>query len=200
MQAAVAVLARGGPDALRIEDVAKRAGVATSSVVRRWPTADALIGAALSSLRTSAESPPIPQRGSLRADLMEVARQVRDRGASVEGRALAQVLLAARDRPELRALAMSIEGARQTGLRLVVEAAVARRELAKDADVAALLEVVASTLRDRSFLRGELADDRFVARLVDFCLRAVGAAQKSDKAKTRAPHRNVALRKRARAS
>jgi AcrR family transcriptional regulator len=198
MLATVSVLATGGPDALRIEDVAKRAGVATASVARRWPNPGALIGAALSSLRSGAETVPIPQRGTLRADLMEVARQARDRLRSMEGRALARVLYASRERPELFALAMSIEGARQTALRLVVEAAAARGEIAKDADVTALVEVVSATLRDRLFLRGEDADDRFVGRLVDFALRAIGARVKSEAAKTRAPHRKVALRKRAR--
>src|SRR4051794_31864923 len=66
--AALEELGRRGYGALKIDDVAMRAGVNKTTVYRRWPTKEDLVRAALLSI--TADRFVIPDTGSLRSDLL----------------------------------------------------------------------------------------------------------------------------------
>src|SRR5262245_2839968 len=68
--AALTELARTGYGALRIEDVAARAGVNKTTVYRRWSTKEDLVRAALLSITNDRFTPP--NTGSLRTDLLQI--------------------------------------------------------------------------------------------------------------------------------
>ena len=69
LRATIDELARSGYAALRVDDVAARAGVNKTTVYRRWPTKTDLVAAAI---RASAgQHEPVPDTGSARRDLVE---------------------------------------------------------------------------------------------------------------------------------
>jgi AcrR family transcriptional regulator len=67
IQSALDLLAERGPAAISMADIAERAGVAATSLYRRWGSLDALLlDAAMERLRVSK---PLPDTGSLEGDL-----------------------------------------------------------------------------------------------------------------------------------
>ena len=74
-------LAAVGYGALRIEDVATRAGVNKTTIYRRWPTKQELVACALRSVTT--EWRLEPSTGSLREDMRAVGRHMVQKMSSV---------------------------------------------------------------------------------------------------------------------
>ena len=70
LSAAWGLLHAGGYAALNVDDVAERAGVAKTTLYRRWPTKDHLAIAAAAQVLGEV---PIPDSGDLRRDLAEFA-------------------------------------------------------------------------------------------------------------------------------
>src|SRR5580704_702465 len=68
LSAAWGLLHAGGYPALNVDDVAERAGVAKTTLYRRWPTKDHLAIAAAAQILGEV---PIPDTGNLRGDLTE---------------------------------------------------------------------------------------------------------------------------------
>jgi AcrR family transcriptional regulator len=67
LEAAVDVLAAGGSEGFSIDAVAKRAGVARTTIYRHWADVDELLVDAMS---TVCVTPPSPDTGSVRDDLV----------------------------------------------------------------------------------------------------------------------------------
>ncbi|MDR2279566.1 MAG: TetR/AcrR family transcriptional regulator, partial [Gordonia sp. (in: high G+C Gram-positive bacteria)] len=72
--AALKLLLSSGRTGLTMRAVAKEAGVAETTVYRRWPSADHLVSAALLSLADADN--PIPDTGSLEGDLSALLTQI----------------------------------------------------------------------------------------------------------------------------
>jgi len=67
-----AIVDEDGLDALSIEAVARRAGVARATVYRRWPNKNALVQGLLEQVALSVS---IPDHGDVRADLVDLLQQ-----------------------------------------------------------------------------------------------------------------------------
>ncbi|WUG43445.1 TetR/AcrR family transcriptional regulator [Kitasatospora sp. NBC_00458] len=76
MDAALALLAEAGPDGFSLEAVAARAGVAKTTIYRRWKGKDDLLVATICSLR--GELPAPPAATDLRGALLECVRGMRE--------------------------------------------------------------------------------------------------------------------------
>lgn len=74
LDAALQLLLERGYDGLTFPAVADRAGVAESTVYRRWPTRADLAAAAIGQL--AAAENPLPDTGTLEGDLRELAGQI----------------------------------------------------------------------------------------------------------------------------
>ncbi len=170
LEAAVGVLADDGVAGFTVEAVARRSGVAKTTIYRNWPSADDLLFDALNAM---IEPDPEPDTGSLRGDLLNLAdhlisvpeseRCARRHlfsglfAASVGDRRLAEVF----DR---------LVTSRCAPVEAMVERAKARGELAADADLQLVTELLIGPVlfrllfRDETFSRGELE------RLVDYGL------------------------------
>ena len=86
LEAAIAEIARVGYAALRVDEVAARAGVNKTTVYRRWPTKPALVTAAIRSLFGVQTEPP--DTGALEGDLMPSCRRAAAKVRKAEGRAV----------------------------------------------------------------------------------------------------------------
>jgi AcrR family transcriptional regulator len=168
MEATLEELARSGYGALRIEDVAARAGVNKTTVYRRWPAKEDLVRAALLSIISGKNV--APDTGSLRTDMLEVARNMAALFRSCEGQGLFRLLLAAGPDSELMAIAKSIKKGHEAVPRAVSEAAAARGELAPGIDGRMLFDVMVPAIHHRIVMERQDVDEDFIVRLVDLLL------------------------------
>lgn len=164
-------LASAGYRALRIEDVATRAGVNKTTVYRRWATKEDLVRAALLSVTDEKIVPP--DTGSLRGDLLAFGRAIIEIQTSPVGQSLFHVFLAEGPDSELMAIARSLRAVQEAGVRALVESAVARGELAPGADPMLPCELLAAYLQHKMIADRASVDEAQLARVVDVILLGV---------------------------
>ena len=162
-EAALATLVDVGLDGFAVEEVAARAGVAKTTVYRRWRTRENLIADAVTA--NSDQQIPIPDTGSVQGDLVALALQVRDALTNPAARRL-MTALAAGSQAELASLSERFWAARLAAARPIVERAVARDELHADVDPDDLIIRVVGPIWFAVFGPERHPDDDFVAGTV----------------------------------
>jgi AcrR family transcriptional regulator len=158
------LLTEVGFDQLTIDAVAERCGISRATIYRRWKDKTELVVAAASLLL---QSPPVPETGDLRTDLLECGRAFVHSGEKSQ-RVLVALLVAIPNHPELRTVAIGPLAAPYVTL---------FREVFKRAEVLGLLrtgvdiDLLASTFSALAFERiagyGLAIDETFVVRVVD---------------------------------
>lgn len=133
--AAALSLHRPGGRAPSIAEIAAKAGVQRTTLYRRWGGPEALLHEAM--MHAPREAIPVPDTGSLRGDLQELARSGCGFVASAEGRATTRMVIAAE--PASR---QAYWERRYGELAPIFERAVARGELSADADWRLYLDVI----------------------------------------------------------
>lgn len=164
--ATLAELADHGFAGLTVEAVATRSGVHKTTVYRRWGTAAALAADALDI--SSAEPWPLPDTGSLRADLREITRQVvagfTDPGA---GPVATSLTAAALHDPEAGRALHAYLATRHEQAAAVVARAVTRGEAPPGTDGVDVIRCAVAPLYYRLFVTGEPVDDTLAHRYAD---------------------------------
>lgn len=165
LTAAIAELANVGYAALRVDDVAARAEVAKTTVYRRWPTKASLISAAL---RHSANlHEPLPDTGSVRADLLTLLERTMRVVSTPEGRAVARLLNTELADPEVEAILRSMKNVSRERRSEVVTRAIARGELPDTIDPLLIVDVIWGSVMGRLMRFGERTDRDTCTRLID---------------------------------
>ncbi len=167
-------LASADYGALSIDSVAKRAGVNKTTIYRRWPTKAELVSGALNALTD--EIVCAPSAGSLRADLLEIGRRMRDVAMSLEGQGLARLGVLRAPDPDLADVAEHLRVRRERKLEQLLATALERNELAKGADLPLLLDMLGGLLHVRFFVKGDGVDDLVLVRAVDILLHGAQTA------------------------
>ncbi len=165
-------IAQVGFDKLSIERVAVRAGVNKTTIWRRWPTTEAL---AMSALAQASDRAGLADTGSLRGDLIEHLRRMREVCRSPAMLSLLRL----RFRPALDsalgiALAKRISQADEAWL-VYFERAQARNELPQGLDAKELRDIVLGSGQYLIATRHLDLSDRTIEFLVDSFL--YGAAR-----------------------
>lgn len=174
LRAAARELTRAGYASLRIEDVAARAGVAKTTIYRRWPTKVDLVGAVIRSMGNVDSAPP--DTGSLRGDVCALYGRLVDMYASPERRAIAHALMSAGEDPEVLALTKKLRAELFEVWRGVFARGVARGEIAPSVDLAILREVLVAPVATRLVRHREPVDDVYVDAVLDLVLGGVRAS------------------------
>lgn len=173
--ASLEILSTRGYAALSVREVARRAGVAESTVYRRWPTADHLARAAA----ISATSPllDVPDTGELESDLRIVLDRLIEMVLRPEvGRVLRAVAgMEGEDAPTSLARAEFWSGRFEVGAE-VFRRAVARGEVSASIDAPSAFEGLIAPVYLRLLLTGGPLGEEFVAGCVARTLAAVGAS------------------------
>ena len=183
LEATRAALVELGWSKLTLGDVAARAGVAKTTLYRRWPGKSELVVDAVAVLFDELE---LPDRGSLAADVEGVVRQF----AAILGRPetktalMAVVAESTRDAPLRDRIRTSIVD-RQKRLVLEGRARAERRgELPTAADPAAaaatadlIFDVTAGAVVHRTLVSAEPADPEWVRRFTALLLGGLAAAE-----------------------
>jgi AcrR family transcriptional regulator len=169
VDATAELLAVVGYDGLTMDAVAQRAGVAKTTLYRRWPAKPQLVADVLT-IRAEARLPAL-DTGDLRADLVVHLRAVRDGFATPNGRAVLGVLTAANRLPELATLVRErFVTARRAAIGRLLVAAAARGEARADLDVDLVIDLLVGPLYYRLLVSGQPLTDDFVDGVVDAVL------------------------------
>ncbi|MFO0587719.1 MAG: TetR/AcrR family transcriptional regulator [Polyangiaceae bacterium] len=174
LDATLQELSQSGYRALRVEDVAARARVNKTTVYRRWPTKADLVRDTL--VRKANFAFVLPQTGSIRGDLLGAAKVFVKYATDPIGRSLVRMFAAESSDPEVIAIARSLRERDETGPRRIIEAAIARGELAPGLDHSLILHAMVGALHHRLFFVQGPLDDGFLEGLVDLLLRGALAS------------------------
>ena len=142
-------LARVGYRALRIEDVAVRARVNKTTIYRRWPTKVELVRDTICSMFDV--DLPEPDTGSLRGDLVIVARAMLEFLLSDNGQVLIRMMMAEGTDKELQQIVDAARAAKSSGIELVLERARERGELRMNLSTELIISSLVGGLHHRMF-------------------------------------------------
>jgi AcrR family transcriptional regulator len=173
IDATLEVLLEGGVNGLSIDAVATRAGVARTTVYRRWKSKDQLIIDAVETLYAPVEVLP---GHSLREDLftfMAATRATFD--GSVAGRLLPRLLIDDIDATCIEGIRDRVIAPRRALLMSRLELAVAEGEVIADADLDVVADLIVGPLIWRFMTRRlyGTVDADYGARLIDIVLGGV---------------------------
>jgi AcrR family transcriptional regulator len=159
---------------MTVEQVAQRAGVAKTTVYRRWGSTEGLVLDLLRDLSNTRI--PVPDTGDLAADLQALARGIvaiyRDPATYA---LIGTVVAAAVSVPEARQTLTEFFAGRTAQTAIIAERAVSRGELPPGTDTVEVIRLMAAPFYYRMFITGEPVDD-------DVADRAAAAAVTAAKA------------------
>ena len=158
MQAVIGELIDHGYAGATVEHVAERAGVAKTTIYRRWGSLDGLLADLMA--EHAAQQIPVPDEGTLDADLRALARavvaSVRDPAIRA---AMASMIAAAVQNPAARQVLFRFLATRTATMTTIIDRAVRRGELPAGTDAAGVLQTVTALIYYRLFIAGEQARD-----------------------------------------
>lgn len=166
--AAAQLISERGYDGFSMAAVADRAGVAKTTVYRRWPSRSHLVLATMSSVMSRVA---LFDTGDLRADLAIFARTLATAlRAPGTRRLVAELALASAQRPELADGFHRLFVQRRAAALETVERAAAAGQLRRGVDPEVLIDQIAGSLHYRMLVSGEGPTDAYADRLVDGAL------------------------------
>lgn len=168
LEATVEELAAKGYAATSIEDVAARAGVAKTTIYRRWPTKGELALAALG--RVADDVTGAGDTGTLRGDLVAMLRAFRDFAMTPRGGSLMRMMLTENTCGEISEVARTIRKSKEAMPRTVITRAIKRRELPVGSDAKLILDLLFGAVQHYILFIEEEVDDRRIEQLVDLVL------------------------------
>jgi AcrR family transcriptional regulator len=174
LHAARSILSTDGVHACTIEEVARRSGIAKTTVYRHFGSVDALVLAAVDGWVKEAAA---PDTGSLRGDLHEIQRRYLGTARSPALRQLfAWMVSRSTSDPEFarqfRAVRVQPRGATVVAL----QRAIARGEIPPTTDVALALHLVQGPFLSKRIVENEDVTSEELDTLIDQIVRALGAA------------------------
>jgi len=158
------MLSETGLGGVSVDAVARRSGVAKTTIYRHWPSRSALLLDACSRMRTR---PEVPDTGSVTQDLTVLAMDLAHRLSSARWPAvLPSIIDAAEHDPELADLHARLHGELIVAFQSVVERSQRRRELSRGRDASEVVASVLGPLFYRRWFSREALDDHFVKGVV----------------------------------
>jgi AcrR family transcriptional regulator len=163
------LLTETGLGGLSVDAVARRSGVAKTTIYRHWPSRSALVLDACSRMRAQ---PEVPDTGSLTTDLLVLAKDLASRLSSARwATVLPSIVDAAERDPELAALHARLHAELIVAFQAVLERGQHRSELAPDCDLSAVVASLIGPLFYRRWFSREALDERFVNDVVTNAVR-----------------------------
>jgi len=176
-RAALAVFGDVGWRGFTIDAVARRAGVGKASIYLRWSDKQSLL---VDALHAQLGHVADVDTGTLRGDLVELARQMLELYLGDAGRAALRLGHEAHAIPELAEHFDALRRAQSSAARAMVRRGMARGEIDRDASVTLLLDCLVGGAMSRVLttppeLEAQLAAnvEQFARDLVAFLLRSV---------------------------
>ena len=140
MRAAIAELSQSGYGALRVEDVATRAGVNKTTIYRRWPTKAELVVSAIRAF--AGHQQPLPDTGTTRGDLVELLGRAIAFARTAEGSAVTRLITVESGDPEVDRLCRALREGLFEQRGQIIERGQRRGELPSGLDVRIVLDAI----------------------------------------------------------
>jgi AcrR family transcriptional regulator len=170
LAAALELLAEQGMHSLRMDDVAKRAGVGKATIYRRYRSKDELV---IDAVRALIDEIVVPDTGATRSDLLALMNDA----VSFYSQPIAAgvmptaVLEMSRDSEFAEVVRERFLMGRRGALRTVFERGVKRGDLRRDLDLDLALDVLAGPLFYRLLITSGPIDGRLAENVVELILR-----------------------------
>ncbi len=153
-----------GYAALRVDDVAERAGVNKTTIYRRWPTKDDLV---IDALRYSYEEQHfVPDSGNLREDMLQYIRHLIKRVKNPIPRG-AMVTLHNVSDPAIMPIARELLGRAREVRVQIVKRGIERGELPNSVDAEIISDLFSAPILRRLLTFGEHVKPRYVEYVID---------------------------------
>jgi AcrR family transcriptional regulator len=181
LTAALELIAEGGVHALRVDDVARHAGVGKASIYRRYRSKDQLVTEAVGALVD--EEIAIPDSDSTEQDLLVLMREAVAfyRGGSLAAKLMPSIVDGMSRNEELAAIARDrFLTRRRAALRVVFERGIERGDLRRDLDIEFALDILAGPLFYRLLITGGPIDDGLAQAVVELILRGFAPSTRKD--------------------
>jgi AcrR family transcriptional regulator len=176
-----ALLSEQGLAGVTVDAVARRSGVAKTTIYRHWPSREALL------LDACAQMGPhfdVPDAGSLPKDLRALAERVVEQLLSGPYAAILLSLMDAAERnPDLAALLAAAQSKLVEAIRTVLARARGRGELPRVPDASDVAALIVGPLLYRRLFSHEQLSERFFRLVIDSAVRAAAGLTQA------APHR-----------
>jgi len=173
--AAAAILIVEGVGAITAEAVARRSGVAKTTLYRHFATVDALVFAVV---QTNVAALEVPDTGTLRGDLAEIHRAYLG-AASVQQNRELFVWMVARsiEDPANRELFRQTRVQPRGPTVLAVQRAIARGEVTPDIDIDMAMHMIQGPLISMRIVDDSEVSDHDLETMLDMTVRALEAGQ-----------------------
>jgi AcrR family transcriptional regulator len=160
LTAALELLGESGVGGFSVDEVARRSGVAKTTIYRHWPTREALVVDTCS--RLSAEQ-QIPDTGSLEGDLTAILTNIAHLLQTANWSAVLPSIIDSAERdPEFAELVSQIQRGHATPLREALQRATRKGELPARTDLSTTVAALLGPLFYRRWFSREPIDDEFV--------------------------------------
>lgn len=171
LDAAAALLGQEGIDGFTVDEVARRSGVAKSTLYRHWESGNELL---IDALDCHIEQVPTPDTGSLFEDLSTLFSGLSELMADDGNRQLMLDMMAAAARdPELEATKQAMLGDRSLPINEIVDRAVERGEIPPiDRELA--LSCIHGPFMAHTMMLGKPLGQAEVLQFVAFVVRGLG--------------------------
>ncbi len=169
--AALSLLAEAGFEGVTVEAVAQRAGVARTTVYRRYPGKPELLVTVLAHACRAAVDDP--DTGTVVGDLTAVAEGLNRALTSTDiGRALPAVIAAAAQHPDVAEAHRTFVASRRRVAIAAVARGIERGEVDPDVDPDTLVDLVVGPVFHRRFMSRRPVGDGWIAEIVTRAVRA----------------------------
>jgi AcrR family transcriptional regulator len=158
------LMSESGIGGVNIEEVARRSGVAKTTIYRHWQSRSALLLDACSRLGSR---PEVPNTGSLRGDLTLLLTRLAEQLRTASWPAILPSIIDAAERdPDIAQLHARLQAGFSAPYLAVIERAKKRGELSSRDDASELVASMVGSLFFRRWFSREPLDDKFVKRLI----------------------------------
>ncbi|MGW6276832.1 TetR/AcrR family transcriptional regulator [Kribbella sp. NPDC055071] len=163
LQAAMTEMRARGYDGLSVDRVAERAGVAKTTLYRRWPSKAELVIAMIAQLRSAV---PFEPSGDSRRDLTDLVTGVATTLSALPVTLVADLAAAAAREPRVGESVRALWGERHAAVTAVLAQAQAEGRVPAHADPAVLVDQLVGPLYYRLLVTGEPITSAYVRELV----------------------------------
>jgi AcrR family transcriptional regulator len=158
------LLGESGVSGFTIDEVARRSGVAKTTIYRHWPAREALVLEAASRISAAVD---VPDTGSVHGDVTVILNNLGGLLGTARWSSVVPSIVDVAERdPEFAAVHGRIQRGHASPLREVLVRAVGRGELPATTDPAHVISALIGPLYYRRWFSREPIDEQFVARLV----------------------------------
>ena len=158
------LLSESGVGGFTVDEVARRSGVAKTTIYRHWPSREALVLEAASQISSEQE---VPDTGSLEHDVTAILSNIGHLlGTARWSTVVPSIVDVAERDPEFAAIHGKIQRAHAAPLREVLERAASRGDIPATADPSRMISALMGPLYYRRWFSREPIDDQFVKMIV----------------------------------